>query len=228
MNQKNLFFTHTYPAFCKLMKCKEPNERLSKALYKMYKQITNAEAGNFFEMSSSVAQNIFFKNAKKLQNSLNKEIKTIFTSEKHIILQQTKEIKLIEINSNNYIYTFIADSHKNIAILTNFYKPKERSTKNPLLTDPLEAPHHKFNINNNEYYTINTYNAFCNYAEYTNSRLTKELNKPFFNSAQAEITKKLQNLNIADTNAEQFNYIIFNNTIILYNFKLRPTIYQAY
>lgn len=213
-----MLFTHTYPLFRKLMLVKEENERLSQALNIMYEPLTTPETGNFFEMGSSVAQALFLKNAETFTNELNKEIKDIFHSEMHFILQQDKRVKLIQITSNNYNYIFLSDSSKKVTILTTFYKAEENNKEHPLLTEYLEKPYYdNLYMQNTNYYIVNTYSSFCKYADYNKTELSKNLNYEFFNSAKSQIIQKQSQPNLI--HFVEFDYITFQNVIILYKFE---------
>ena len=227
-------FHHTYLVFRKLIELKEillpSNERLCQTLNTMYQSVTTSETGTFFEMGSSVAQKIFSKNAKKFTNELNQEIENIFNFGEQEILQQDKNTQLIDVISDNYVYTFLFDFVRKVAVLTNFCTVEESYSEQPILTEYVndEAFKYFYSIIYTNTYIVNTYEPFCNYAKFIDMGLDRKLNYDFFNLAKAQI--KGENFNTATVRIKgqmpdefiyQFDYIMFNELIILYNFETK-------
>lgn len=214
-------FHHTYSTFRQLIAKREPKERLSRALNTAYQPIAKPNTGDFFEMSPSIATEIFRQHATEFNNKLNTEIENIYNSEPHKILQQNKDTntQLIEIISNNYSYILITDNVQKVTILTNFYKLKNTPNVTTILHVDCDEPFYDTYLN---YLIVNTYEPFLQYAESRqqtpNPKLSKKLNPDFFNLAKNQI---------ASQSPYYFNYITFNNVtfnntiknlIILYNF----------
>ena len=211
-------FYHIYLVFRKLMAEKEPNERLSQALNTIYQPVTNADTGNFFEMSSSIAIGIFYQHATEFNSKLNKEIQKLFYSEPHKILQQNNHTQLIAITSNNYEYIFITDNIGRITILITFYQLKNNSQNTLSLSRLLfeSLPEcYKFSEYSAPYRIFNTYEPFLQYAESVCRTPNQTLNPDFFRLAKDQITGQP---------IYHFKYIIFDDVAVLYNYNpITPT-----
>jgi len=129
----------------------------------------------------------------------------------------------------DYCYAFLLDHHagKHVALLTDFYRPWERETENLLLSslhgksyvEENGEVHYRW-YRNGQYVIINTYHAFCKYADQLKQKKDLGFNQVLFSTAKAELDVlfgKGGDLNVQML-GQNMSYVIFSNVIVAYRF----------
>ena len=221
-----VMYTNTYPLFLKLMNFRNKGESLSEAIYEAF-IVAKLPVNNFWNASSNVF-NAYVNLRKSICYSfLNERIKEIYLNGQRYLLKEYDGVRHIEVFYCGFLYSFLTDFHedKEVVVLTDFYKPEDRKNENLLLSsingksfiDDNEPVHYM----RTQYNTIiiNTYNAFCNFANYLNRPQEKSLNKELF---QDFMINHSVMFGIPMGNekmfGDSFNYIEFDNVVILFDF----------
>ena len=233
-NVNEVMFTNSYLLFFKLMRCKKEKEPLNECMESTFTQF-GLTAEDYRYMGSSVSGYVFGKNSEKCYTSLVAEIKKIYCSGKHTVLNRNfdQSILLEEVEYRGYLYSFLVDRHvsKNVVILLDFYTQEERKTEDILFTSIDGVSHlqrnkavHYRKIMGGKYCIINTYNAFCSFAHVKNENLHIGLNAPFFNEFFEENLWKFQEgvlgISKEQNRMDDFNYVKFGNMIVIFNYNV--------
>ena len=155
----------------------------------------------------------------------------MFLRGERILLAETtdKLVQQFEVYYRGFCYAYLLDHHagKEVALLTDFYRPEERKTENLLLTslngqsyaEENKEVHYRF-YRNGQYVIINTYHAFCKYADYLHENKDLGFNRILFSTASAELDslfRKGGDINSGVT-GQNMSYVVFGNIIVAYRF----------
>ena len=224
----NYFFIDTYPMFRKLLESKQAGEALSDCLSKAIMQPWMKQDAFYF-MDRSAIQSCIKKKGDYCYQQLWKEIRTVFLNGEKILLAETpdKLVQQFEVYYKGYCYAYLLDHHegKQAALLTDFYRPEEREQENLLLSslqgqsyvEENEEVHFRW-YRNGQYVIINTYHAFCKYADQLRKKKDLGFNTTLFATAKRELDDlfaKGGDLNFK-VYGQNLSYVIFGNVIVAY------------
>ncbi len=229
---KTTLYTNSYLVFLKLMSHKMKTEVLSESIKNAFSAI-GVPTEDYFQMGSSVIGYLFQKNAKLCYTFLKEEIKKIYLDGKRKILARAagNMIFLEEVEYKGFYYSFLVDHHssKNVVILLDYYRFEDKKKEDILFTSrngvsflANHPPLHYRIISEGRYHVINTYNAFCAFANMLNVEPELTLNVAFFEDFLKENEDKLQ-WNPSGKAEEhltgnKFYYVRFANIIIIFDY----------
>lgn len=232
---RDYFFIDTYPMFRKLLEWKQQGEALSDCLSRAIAQ-PGMPQGVFYRMSRRDIQYYMGKKGDYCYQQLWKEIRTIFLQGERRLLGETpdKLVQQFEVCYKGYCYAYLLDHHegKEVALLTDCYHPWERGTENLLLSSLFGQSFVEENkggkkeelryrwYRNGQYVIINTYHAFCKYADRLGKAKDLGFNNTLFPTAERELNALFGRS--GDLNSRMpgqlLSYVVFGNVIIAYRF----------